>query len=205
MTTPIEDLVAPVLACVNYSYTFPTVLYPGFTSILMGCFGSLLAGINLILDFIPPDIDNLPDFTIPDLSVFIDAFLANAPNVPSFPSISISLPSFPAIPTIPLPAFDGYELPPMPEFPWRIPPQMPSFDPTAMCKMIMMFIALPFQIIQDILDSIFDLNLFIPDFDYLYDLLIGIGLDIGFTLPTMEIFSSCLVTGLLTMITELIG
>lgn len=205
MPTPIEDLVAPVLACINYDYDFPSISFPGFPSILMGCFGSLFAGINLILDFIPPDVDNLPSFTIPDISIFIDAFLLNVPNIPSFPAISLSLPSFPAIPSINLPSFSGFDLPPMPEFDWRFPPQMPSFDPSAMIRMIVLFISLGFQIIQDILDSIFDLNLFIPDFDYLFDLVINLGLDLNFSLPTLETFTGCLVTGLLTMITEMIG
>jgi len=76
-----------------------------------------------------------------------------------------------------------------------------------MCKFISIMIGLPFLLIKFILDSIFDLNLQLPDFDYIFDLIFDLCLsvEINFPVPTIELFASCLATTLSLMIVELIG
>jgi len=197
MVAPIDFLV-PALSCINMDMDWPDIELPGLPTLLLGGFGSMFAGLNLILPFIPIDPLELPDFTIPDLNIFLDGMFDFAIGLPSFPAITIDFPDI----SIPLPEFSGFELPAMPDFPWG---GMPGFDPTALCMLIATLIALPFLIIQWILDSIFALELDIPDFDFIYDLLIDLGLHVGFSLPTMELFSGCFVTGIVSMINEVLG
>jgi len=196
-----DDLafVGSVLSCVSIDMDWPDINMPGFPSICWGCFGSMFAGINLILPFIPPDIDGLPDFTLPDINIFIDAFFTGI-TLPSFPAITINLPGV----SIPLPAFSGIDLPDSPSFDWW---DGLSFDPLSMCKFISIMIGLPFLLIKFILDSIFDLNLQLPDFDYIFDLIFDLCLsaEINFPIPTIELFAGCLATTLSLMIVELIG
>lgn len=193
-----EDFVLSVVSCVNIDMDWPAINLPGFPSLCFGCFGSMFAGINLILPFIPPDIDNLPDFTLPDINIFIDAFFLGNIGIPSFPAISIPFPDI----TINLPAYSGFDLPDMPDFDWGF---SLGFDPLSMCKLISLFIALPYLIIKFILDSIFDLSLQIPDFDFIYDLIISLGFDLDFPLPSLELFASCLAIAIVALLVEMIG
>jgi len=71
MVAPIDFLV-PALSCINMDMDWPDIELPGLPTLLLGGFGSMFAGLNLILPFIPIDPYELPDFTIPDLNIFLD-------------------------------------------------------------------------------------------------------------------------------------
>lgn len=194
-----DDFVSSVLSCVNINMDWPDINLSGFPSICIGCFRSMFAGLNLVLPFLPPDPDNLPSFSIPDIDIFIDAFF-NGIALPSFPAIVFNFSGISII----IPDFDGINLPKTPDFYWF---NGVSFDPVAMCKLIALMIGIPFFAIKFIIDSIFNLSLEIPDFNFFYDLIfeIGLSVEIGFSVPSLELFAGCLATALAALLEEFLG
>jgi len=190
-----EDLTGTVLICMNPTFVWPTLAESGFPTIVVGGMASMLAGLGLVLPFIALDPEDLPDFTVPDIDVFITAMMGAAGGLPSFPETTLSISGL----SVPLPAYSGI---PSPTIPPLNGSPLPQFDPTTVVEMVGMFIAVPFLIIQEILDKILQLELFIPDAAFVIAIIAAAGADLGFTVPAIELFSACFATSLVTMITE---
>lgn len=165
-------------------FAFPDINVPGFPAMLLGALESMFAGINYVLDFIPPDPEELPE--IPDIAMFIDAFLASMKDkIPSMPAYSCSLEGI----TIDLPEIKGPVIPGPP----RLPGLPDWFDPAGILKLIVLFIALPFLIIKGIIDYLVEkLSVLLPTLDDLKALIGKIGLALGIPIATMDMFSDCL-------------
>lgn len=159
-------------------FAFPALNVPGFPAMLMGALESMFAGINYVLEFLPPDPTKLP--SPPDVTMFIDAFMASSKDkIPPMPSSSRTIEGV----TIDLPEVPGPELPGPPNW----------FDPAGILKLIVLFIALPFLIIKGIIDYLVEnLKVQVPTLDDLKTLIGKIGLALGIPIATMNMFSDCL-------------
>jgi hypothetical protein len=140
---------------------------------MCGFFGSLLAGIEFALGFLPPDPHHLPQ--IPTIDFFIQPFTAAAIGLPKLPPINLQIPG---LPQIPFPGMPGIVI--------------PGFDPSAMLNLIGMFIGIPFLLIKGVIEGILNLQIKIPTFDVILNLLIGLGLAVGFPSLTMAFIMPCL-------------
>ena len=166
----LPSIVVPGLA---YSFQWPPISMPGFPTIIMGFLGSMLAGVNYTLGFLPPDIHNLP--TLPTLDLFIKGFTGAAIGLPSLPAMNLAIPG---MPSIPFPGMPGIPMP-------------PGFDPSAMLNMIGMFIVAPFILFKKIITSILSLSLVLPTLPDIIALLSGICLSVGFPAATTSFIIPC--------------
>ena len=157
----------------TFNFEWPSIGMPGFPTLVAGFFGALLAGINYVLKFIPPDPMKLPSF--PGISLFVDGFMGAIQGLPALPAFNIDVPG---APSIPFPGIGG--------------PSIPSFTGEAMIKMIGMFIAVPFLIIKGIIDGILKLQIKLPTVDIIVGLFTSTGLGLGFPLPSLEPWMLCL-------------
>jgi hypothetical protein len=166
-------------------FEFPDITLPGFPAMLLGALESLFAGITFVLDYIPPDPEDLP--SIPDVSIFIEAFMASMKDkIPPMPAYSLNLEGI----TISIPEIRGPQPPGFPPIPT---PDLPGFDPSGIVKLSVLFIALPFLIIKGIIDYILEkLSVKIPTLEDLKALIGKIGLPLGIAKATMDMFSACL-------------
>lgn len=184
------------------SFTFPDISMPGMPAFMLAAFESLFAGINYVLGFIPPDPENLPE--IPDISMFIDAFMAAmAGKMPTIPAFSISVMGA----TVSIPQTAGYPMPgfppppPIPEPPIP-PPDIPTLFPIV--KLITLCVSAPFLLIKGIVESIMALSLAVPTLEEIAALIGDIGEDLGIpSVPTVDIpypampmFAECMAKGI---------
>jgi len=159
----------------------------GLSNIVGGLFLSMFAGINFVLDFIPPSISNPP--SIPGISIFIDAMLGGL----SFPG---NHPAFEFIPGIVIPEVTGsVDL---------------GINIEAAFKLITAFIALPFAIIGAIIEKLLELTIEIPSVELITGILLDLFIDLGLApaapaLPSLGIIHllTCIPLALFELITSL--
>ena len=152
-----SDPISGVLGCLNAKISIPFPLppsidQPGLPTIIAGFVGASLAGIKYTLDYLPLDPNNLP--SLPTIDLFISGFTGAALGLPTMPSFAFTMPDIPGLPSIPpftIPAIPGHTILP------------PGFDPSAMIKLFAMFIATPFLIFEQLIQSIIHLNPVITD------------------------------------------
>lgn len=171
-----QDFLVPILDCLDpsvaipglpLSFEWPSINEPGFPSLMFGCLSACFAGVNYCLDFLPPDVDDLP--SLPSLSLFTAAFNAN---------VTLPNPSFPSLPGI-------------------------SIPPYIIQAAVEMMIQLPFQLTLEIVSSIRDLNLQLPNFSLVKSTLEGIALNLGIPEVNIAIFSNCIALGVVAVFQEL--
>lgn len=161
----------------------------GLTNILGGLFLSMFAGVNFVLDFIPPVITNPP--SLPDIGIFTDAMLAGV----NFPANHIE---FEFIPGIIIPEVtDKLDL-------------GAGFSIEAPFRLITAFIALPFAIISAIIEKLLELEIAIPSVELITEILFALFIDLGLALPPPAIPSlgilallTCIPLALFGLITSL--
>jgi hypothetical protein len=71
------DFVDPITGCMNGSMTWPGIAQPGLPNFCVGLLAANMAGINFLLDFIPPTPEKIAGLTIPSITLFQDAFMAS--------------------------------------------------------------------------------------------------------------------------------
>lgn len=192
-----QDFVDDICNCIapgpfSVPFSWPSINGPGgLPNMNFSLFSSQWAGINYTLDFIPIDPENLPE--VPSVDIFIDAALGefNFPfNLPASNLEGISLPAYTAdIPTVP----------PV------------GFDVNAPLKFLTMFIKLPFETIEFIIDEIVT-NLTVtlptvPEIKTMFaDLAISLGFatqsdfDLGLDIPIVNL-SGCVASALNDILT----
>lgn len=158
---------------VSFSFMWPSISMPGFPALVMGFAGAILAGVNYALGFLPPDPQHLP--SLPDIGIFVAGFLAAAPGLPALSPMSISIPG---APPIPFPGCPGVALP-------------HGYDPSAMLNLIGVLIAAPFLLFKDIVQSIINLSLKLPDFATILALMMGLGMSVGLPEATLAFILPC--------------
>lgn len=72
-----QDFVNPITGCMNGSMTWPGIAEPGLPNFCCGLLAANMAGINYVLDFIPPTPENIVGLSIPSITLFQDAFMAS--------------------------------------------------------------------------------------------------------------------------------
>lgn len=166
------NLSAITIPGLSLPFQWPAISAPGFPTMMAGFAGSMLAGVTYCLSFLPPNPHNLP--SLPTIDLFIKGFTGAAIGLPALPACTIKIPG---APNIPFPGMPGVSV--------------PGFDPSSMLNMIGMFIVAPFQLFLKIVQSIINLSLSLPSLSTIYNLLIGIGLAIGFPPITLAFILPC--------------
>ena len=168
-------------------FAWPSINEPGLPTIIAGCIGANLAGINYVLGFLPPTPDNLP--SPPSIGIFVEGFFASAPGMPSFEAASISVPG---IGSIPIPSFSGKT------------PSNPGFDPSPILSLIALFIGVPFLIIKGIVTDLATLQIKIPDIEGIMGYFYSAGAGLGIPKASLEICVPCIAKGILEVFTSLL-
>jgi len=179
-----EDFVNPIMDCMDFAgvgLPIPDIAGPGgLPNFCLGLFLSQMAGINFVLDFIPPDPANLP--SLPSLQIFIDAFLGG-----------IDFPYY-------MPEFDlggGFTIPEM--------PGLPDIDGTGAIKLCAIFIKLPFQCIELIIDKIIsDLTVEIPGIPDIEALFLSLAASFGLAGLGIINLALCVATALFNLLTDML-
>lgn len=194
-----DTFVNGLTACVGGGFTFPAINLPGFTNFALASFESPFAGFNYILGFIPPDPHHLP--SIPDISLFLDPFMASINLPANYPAFSLSLAGV----SISIPQ-KGTGISPYPLF----GPFDPSFGFNVGGFFTTMFIsvAAPFLICKQIITGIINnLTLTLPTLPAIQAIISGLILALGFgsaQLPNIILgyliaFGGCLATAIFNL------
>lgn len=182
--------------CVGGSFIFPSITAPGFGSYAFGSSLAPLAGFNYVLNLLPPQ----PPFppSIPDISLFTNAFLGGIVMPANHPAFNFSLAGV----TISIPS-SGTGIAPFPMF--------GPFDPAfgfsvgGMFNFLIAPILAPFLAVKQILTGFPDVTL--PTLDAIKVIVQGILISMGFgsaLIPpsvalAMLAFGSCLATAIFTL------
>lgn len=158
----------------DFAFAWSPPSLPGLPATLSGFFGAMLAGINYTLSFLPPDPHHLP--SLPTIDLFISGFTAAAPGLPRIPACNLQIPGCPAIP-----------------FPGTPGVVVPGWNPSGLLNLIGMFIAAPFLIFKGIITALLNLQIKIPNFDTIMQIMLGIGLALGFPALTLATILPCIV------------
>ncbi len=184
-----DDFINPILSCqtagTGHSMQWPSVNGPGgLPNMLLCTFGSMMAGVNFVLDFIPPDPLNLP--TPPSPLIFVDAFLGSLNMPGDIGEIDFSL-VVPGGPTIPATGTDI------------------QFDQSGMIKMILVTAMVPFFVIKGIVDKIIsDLKVELPTVETIEGVFNTLALSVGISGAAIGICFGCIAQALFDLITALI-
>lgn len=179
-----EDAVTPLLDCVNPNFSWPAINLPGLPSFSLAGFTSAFAGIDFVLDFLPPDIDNLP--SLPDFDLFIDPFLAGLKISGDLGEFDFSL-VIPGAPIIPATGFDI------------------QFDQFGLINMGLVIVGVAWAVIEEIIFGIIDnLSVALPTLQVIIDLMLGFALDLGLVGVSVSVFIGCFAQGFLDMLGLLI-
>lgn len=179
-----DDAVAPLLTCVAPTFTFPAINLPGLPSYSLAGFTSCFAGIDFLLDFLPPDIDNLPE--LPGFDLFIDAFLGGlvVPGDLGEFDFSLVIPGGPVIPAT------GPDI------------QFPQFG---LINLGLVIVGAAFGIIIDIVQGVIDsLSVTLPSLQDIIDIMLGFAIDLGLSIPDVTLFIGCFAQGFLDMLGDLV-
>jgi len=183
----VDDFVGSVGVCMDPSdfNLLGDILGPyGFNNTMAGLFFTQFAGITYILEFIPPDPEKLP--SIPDISLFLNAMLANLNFNANHPEIDFGGGIvFPEV-------TDGDDV---------------DFDISAAFALFAVFIKVPFEIIKFVVNKIKDdLEVGIPGVSDILLLLtlaaVSFGLDIGEVGITLCL--GCCATALFNLLSDLL-
>lgn len=183
LPTP-DSLVSPFGNCLKKSFnspqfSFPQIGDPGMPPILMGAIGAMLGPAAPVLNFIPPNVDIVPD--IKDLltnlpSIVIKGFTDAAKGLPalSFEVAGVKV----AIPGV----------------------DVPNFDPKNIINLIKGLILAPINIFTDILNSLISLQPKFPTLDGIIDILVDALKSVGFSVDIAKGFTTCLATSFMEVV-----
>lgn len=175
MSNPFVD---PILNCMAPGAEWPSIAGPGgLPNVLLSTLMAQMAGINFILDFIPPDPMNLP--SPPSITIFSDAFLGSM-NMPGDLG-EIDLGGGIVIPAT------GPDI---------------RFDQTGLIKLVIILITLPFQIILGIVNSFPAIAL--PSPEMIADIFASLAIAAGLSGVAVAQLGLCLATGLAELLADLI-
>lgn len=180
-----DDFINPILTCMNPTFTFPAINLPGLTNFCLSNFEANFAGINYVLPFIPPDPDHLP--SVPDISLFIDPFMAAIKLPGCYPPIDVTL--------------SGVDI--------SIPGQgpvgcIPPYSIQAELDLIAVCCALPFLIIEQFIIDLTHLEVVLPTFDFVFNLIVSLFAQIGLNTSALFQFAFCLATAIVDLFANLI-
>lgn len=183
------------------TFKWPGIDEPGFPTMIAGCLGANLAGLNLILDFIPIKLDDngLPKVPeIPSIDIFVKAFTGSAIGLPKLSATNIN---FPGIGSIPIPDIPGVEVPDVDSVSLdgtKI--TVPSLDAGLILKVICIFVAVPFLLIKGLIDGIKNLDIKLPTLDTISGFLIDGASLLGVDFSEFKICISCIAEAIFNLI-----
>lgn len=172
-----SDFIQPMSACMSGNvppgvpFQFPNVDVPGLPAVAVGAFGSMLAGVNYCLDYLPPRPDKVPE--IPGPTIFIEGFLSS-PGLPGFNAFSAEIPGGPTI------SIPGHGV------------QLENWDGSGFKNMLILCVGCPYLLIRDIVGSIIELNLKLPSLAAIEAKITDVGISVGIPAANVALFSGCL-------------
>ena len=185
----------------SVDFEWPGLDEPGFPTLISGCLGASLAGLGILLDFIPIKLDDngLPKIPeIPGIDLFVKGFTGSAPGLPSLKAAGISVPG---IGSIPLPDIPGADIPDINAKKLDgTSLSLPGFDPSNLLKMIGLFIGAPFLIIKGIIESIPSLQIKIPGIDDIVGIFLNAGASMGLNLDSFGPCIPCIAEAIFNLI-----
>ena len=182
----VDDFVGSVTTCMDPPSLdlFGELLGPyGFQNTIGGLFFTAFAGINYVLDFIPPDPGNLP--SIPRMDLFLNAMLGSLNFPANHPEIDFGFGIvFPEV-------TDGDDV---------------DFDISGAFKLFAIFIKVPFDILEFIINKIIDdLEVGIPGVPDIILLLETAALNFGLSLNAgINLCFGCVATALYNLFADLL-
>lgn len=105
MAGPQDTFINSILQSHSPEMQWPSLELPGFPSFLAATFSSWMAGINYVLQYVPPTPNHLP--SLPSIDIFVQPFLALL-NIPTTrPEFSFGLITIPgvSVPGVPAPLY----------------------------------------------------------------------------------------------------
>lgn len=187
------------------SFQWPGIGDIGLPNYTVGLYGASLAGVNYTLDFLPPDVDNLPEF--PTLDIFIKGFTSSINFPYARPKIEIGAGfNIPAASGLKV---SGYNIP---QAGLPIGVNIPSVETpqiSAALKMFKLFILFPFEVFKVIIQYIIDnVAVKIPGIAQIQSIFIQVAADIGINtpeLPSLGNLSFCASKAVKELLDELLG
>ncbi len=176
-----EDFVGSMTSCMNPTFTFPGIAQPGLGNFALGCFLSTFAGINFILQFIPPTPSAIANLQPPGISLFLSAFLSGISLPAAYPSISMGPLTIPAVGDPP------YER-----------------DVSGELKLMVIVITLPFQLITNMVTKLFELTIALPTLSGVYNLFVSLAIQAGLAGVAVAQFGLCIAQVIFNLFSSLI-
>lgn len=175
-----DDAVDPMKNCLNSSFTFPAINLPGLPSYALAGFTSVFAGVDFLLDFLPPDAENLP--SLPSINLFTDPIVNGLVFPGDLGELDFSL-VIPGGPTIPATGLDI------------------QFNQFGLINMALTMAGAAFGIITDIVQGVIDnLTVTLPTLQVIIDTLTGFAVSLGLPALTVQAFIGCFANGFLDIL-----
>jgi hypothetical protein len=180
-----QDLINPITQCMNPTFQFPSITEPGLPNFVLALLMSQMAGINFVLDFIPPTPQKIKDLKIPDISMFTAPFMVNMAMPAAYPAINISLGGITiAIPGVGEPPYER--------------------DLSGQFKFMAIGMALPFLLIKAVVEGLLQLQINLPTVSGIEALFISLCAEVGINTPAVAKFGGCIARGIMALFSALI-
>ncbi len=167
--------------CMNANFSFPDITKPGMPNFVLGTFLASFAGINYVLQFIPPTPTVLPNIKPPTIDLFLQAFLGGISLPSSYPSISVGPLTIPGVGSPPY-----------------------QYDLSGELKLMAVCILLPFQLITKMITDLLNLTVSIPTVSSISALFTEIAVSVGISGDIIAKFGTCLASALANLFSSLI-
>jgi len=162
-----DDFTGATTVCMNPTFAFPPITSPGLPNFALGCFKATLAGINYVLDYIPPTIDNPP--SLPSVTLFLDAFMGAVLLPPAYPGITLGPLTIPGVGSPPY-----------------------AYDVGAEIKLIAVCVVLPFTLIKNMITKLLELTIELPTLDGIKAIFLSLCADVGLSGVSITKLAGCL-------------
>lgn len=183
-----------VTACMGINNP-PGIDEPGLPSFAIACGLSTMAGINYIMDFIPPTPPKVAKLKPPTIDIFIQPFLANIKLPDSYPAVSFGLFSIPGV------GIDSNLSIKLGE----VPPVGIKFDPSGVIKLMATCVMVIFETFTSIVTSLIKLQPQIPSVGLILNLFKEIGAKVGLAGEIIVKFAGCLAISIVNLIKSITG
>jgi len=182
-----NDLISPITHCVGGGFVFPPITSPGLSNFVLAALLANFAGINFILQFIPPTPQSIANLSVPGINLFITAAMGGIKLPADYPPINVTLGGV----TISIPGQGSY-------------PGPGGWDVSGEFKLLAVCIALPFLLIKNMVTDLLNLQISLPTLSGITNLLISLLNEVGLAGAAVSIFVGCLAQGILDLFTALI-
>lgn len=215
-----EGLIKPCTNCMNPKMEFPPPTESGLPNLVLATLTAQFAGVNYVLDFIPPTPQKVTSLKPPSIDLFIKPFMASMKLPDTYPSTTISVGGL----SIPFPGSGSSSsqnppgMPPKPNGPGMpgaptaglpgapVAPAVPGlgYDVSGQFKIMAVCIALPFLIIKAVITGLLNLSLVLPTIGGVTALFSSLCAEVGLAGAAIAKLGGCLAKSIIALVTSLI-